>query len=384
MAYALADKLAQTLAELKDEYLAGHHMSWILAYSAGKDSTLLAHLVVEMLLSLPPSARKRHIYLVGNDTLVESPLLATHQRASMAKIERAAESLRIPVSCHITTPAPDQTFWVNVIGRGYRPPTRTFRWCTDRMKIAPTSNFVKKQVSESGRVVLLIGVRSAESQARAASVAKHGSERLNPHSDMKGCMVFRPIKDWTTDEVWETLLQRPAPWGGRHRELVTLYRNAQAGECPLVVDRDQAPSCGTNSSRFGCWTCTVVDKDKSGQAMADNGIEEYEPLLEFRDWLRTLQQDTSLRQLERRDGTVRYREDGSLMRGPFTLKVRDEILTSLLALQTKIGRELISDDEVNIIKRIWAEDAVAMVRRRSAAADAAAAWEAQQTEMVLE
>lgn len=251
MAYALADKLAQTLAELKDEYLAGHHMSWILAYSAGKDSTLLAHLVVEMLLSLPPSARKRHIYLVGNDTLVESPLLATHQRASMAKIERAAESLRIPVSCHITTPAPDQTFWVNVIGRGYRPPTRTFRWCTDRMKIAPTSNFVKKQVSESGRVVLLIGVRSAESQARAASVAKHGSERLNPHSDMKGCMVFRPIKDWTTDEVWETLLQRPAPWGGRHRELVTLYRNAQAGECPLVVDRDQAPSCGTNSSRSG-------------------------------------------------------------------------------------------------------------------------------------
>ena len=63
--------------------------------------------------------------------------------------------------------------------------------------------------------------------------------RLNPHDDMKGCMVFRPIMDMTTDDVWLLLLQRTPPWGGSHRELVTLYRNAQGGECPLVMDKSQ-------------------------------------------------------------------------------------------------------------------------------------------------
>ncbi|MCB1193045.1 MAG: hypothetical protein H7A23_12965 [Leptospiraceae bacterium] len=31
-------------------------------------------------------------------------------------------------------------------------------------------------------------------------------------------------------------------------------------ECPLVID-DTTPSCG--NSRLGCWTCTVIDQDKS-------------------------------------------------------------------------------------------------------------------------
>ena len=47
-----------------------------------------------------------------------------------------------------------------------------------------------------------------------------------------------------------------------------MYRNANAGECPLVVD-ETTPSCG--NSRFGCWTCTVVSKDRSMEAMIDNG-----------------------------------------------------------------------------------------------------------------
>lgn len=349
--------------ELRDEYLRRTDAPWIIGYSGGKDSTLVTQLVFEMLLSLPRSDRKRAVHVVGNDTLVESPLLAAHFGASIAKIAEAAESLRLPVTCTVTTPKPEQTFWVNVIGRGYRPPSRIFRWCTERLKIDPTSGHIRRLVSVAGRSILLLGVRSDESKARAESIAKHGQERLNQHSDLKGCLVFRPISHWTTDEVWGYLLQNPAPWGGRHRNLVTLYKNAN-GECPLVLDKSAAAGCGTSSSRFGCWTCTVVDKDKSGESLADAGHAGYDELLEFRDWLKTLPENLENRQLERRNGKVEFLDDGRVMRGPFTLTVREEILNRLLAMQARTTMSLISEDEILLIKRIWAEDCITAVQRR--------------------
>lgn len=361
-----AQKIAATLAELRDEYMQAHNRPWIVAYSAGKDSTLLLHLIFEMLLSLASSDRRRRVEVVSNDTLVESPLLAEHMRRSLAKIGRAAESIRLPMAVHITEPAPEQTFWANVIGRGYAPPNRRFRWCTDRMKILPTTHFIKEQVSAAGEVVLLIGVRRAESANRAKIIDNHTVEgqRLNPHDDLRGCMVFRPIVDFGTDDVWQTLLQRSPPWGGSHRDLVTLYRNAQAGECPLVIDRSEVPSCGSGSGRFGCWTCTVVAKDKSAEALADAGFEEYEGLLEFRDWLNALQHDKSKRDLEKRDGTLTIRGE-EILPGPFNFDARQEILDRLLALQVQLGRTLITDKEINIIKRIWANDMIAKIRRWS-------------------
>src|SRR4051794_4454080 len=260
------DRLRAAQADIRDEYLADHGDPWIIGYSGGKDSTLVAQLVFEMLLDLAPSDRNRPVHLLCNDTLVESPVLMAYIDKMLARLQTAAESLHLPITVVKTAPNPDQTFWVNLIGRGYPAPTRMFRWCTDRMKIAPTSNYIRTQVSASGEVVLLLGVRRAESAARAVTMNRHrnvAGTRLNPHDDMKGCMVFRPLEDMTTDDVWVLLLQRTPPWGGTHKELVALYSDAQGGECPLVIDKSQAPSCGTSSSRFGCWTCTVVEKDRS-------------------------------------------------------------------------------------------------------------------------
>ena len=87
----------------------------------------------------------------------------------------------------------------------------------------------------------------------------------------------------TTEDVWLFLMQLKNPWGYRNKDLLTMYQGASAdGECPLVVDTT-TPSCG--SSRFGCWVCTLVDKDKSMSAMVQNDEEKFwmRPLLEFRD-----------------------------------------------------------------------------------------------------
>ncbi len=360
-------RLQAAQADIREEYLASHSYPWIIGYSGGKDSTLLAQLVFEMLLDLAPGDRTRPVHLLCNDTLVESPILMAYIEKMLARLQSAAESLHLPITVEKTVPDPDQTFWVNLIGRGYPAPTRMFRWCTDRMKIAPTSNYIRTQVSKNGEVILLLGVRRAESANRAVTVNRHrnvAGSRLNPHDDMVGCMVFRPIIDLTTDDVWLLLLQRTPPWGGSHRELVTLYRNAQGGECPLVIDKSQAPSCGTSSSRFGCWTCTVVEKDRSMEGFIEAGYESMEPLMEFRDWLAVFRNERSKRMIERRDGRIALMGDGvTTVAGPFTVEARQEILARLLTIQQEVGMPLISEDEIARIRAIWAEDVVEEAER---------------------
>lgn len=359
----LGGRLKAILADLRHEYLQPHATPWIIGFSGGKDSTLLAQLVCEMLLVLPPRKRQRMVHIVANDTLVESPVIANHLEMVLDRFRAAVEPLRLPIVVAKTIPEVEQTFWVNLIGRGYPSPSRVFRWCTDRMKIAPTTTYIRTQVAASGEAILLLGVRSAESGQRARSVARYDNgQRLNPHNSLLNCMVYKPIVDLTTDEVWETLLQSSPPWGGTHRELVTMYRNAGGGECPLVTDKSEAPSCGTTSSRFGCWTCTVVEKDKSAESFIEAGYGDLEPLLEFRDWLKAIREDGSMRMATRRNGSLNFVGEGRLIPGPFTLEARREILDRLIAIQEEVEMQLVSPEEIDAIQRIWAEDTIAMTK----------------------
>lgn len=354
----LAERLDAIRRDLRDEYCQPHERPWIIGFSGGKDSTLVLQLVLEMLLRLPPSERVRPIHVLSNDTLVESPIVQGFVSRALDRVREAMEGLRLPVTVVTTTPDPDHTFWVNLLGRGYPAPSRGFRWCTDRMKIQPTSRHIRSRISEAGEVILLLGVRRAESSNRAVSVARYDNgERLNAHNDLKGCLVFRPIVELTTEEVWTALLQLRPPWGGSHRELVTLYRNAQGGECPFVVDQDDAPSCGSSSARFGCWTCTVVDKDRSLQAFVDAGFEHLEPLVEFRDRIKALSRDMQYRMVERRNGAPGL--------GPFTLDARRLLLDELREVERQVGITLISDAEVRRITEIWEDDTVQGALRRA-------------------
>jgi DNA sulfur modification protein DndC len=282
-------------------------------------------------------------------------------------MRQAAEAFDLPVSVVTTQPDADATFWVNLIGRGYPSPNRSFRWCTDRMKIQPTSRHIREQVDKAGQVILLLGVRRDESATRAGSVARYDNgQRLNRHNDLVGCMVFRPIVEITTDEIWEFLATHRPPWGGSHDALVALYRNSNGGECPVVTQKSDVPSCGTTSSRFGCWTCTVVEKDRSLEGFVEAGFTEFSPLLDFRDWLAGIRNDPARRMARRRDGRVLITADGTFVPGPFTLATRAEILDQLLVLQARVGRRLISNDEIERIREIWAEDAIVGVRRMAA------------------
>ena len=345
--------------EIADEYGAPHNHPWVIGFSGGKDSTLVTHLVFEYLLSIPRSKRTRHVHIVANDTLVESPLVVSHLKEVTNDIREAAGAFGLPVTVTITSPEPDKSFWVNLIGRGYPPPNRTFRWCTDRMKIQPTSKYIREQASSTGQVILLLGVRRTESATRASTVARYDNgERLNRHNDLIECMVFRPIVEMSTKEVWQVLALSDPPWGGSHARLIKLYSDATGGECPVMTQKNEVAACGTSSSRFGCWTCTVVDKDRSLEGFVESGFAEFGPLLDFRDWIASIRSDPSRRMARRRTGQVTITNDGVFVPGPFTPDTRREILKRLLKLQAEVAQPLITDEELDLIHGIWAEDAI--------------------------
>ena len=356
-------RLALVRETMHAEFTREHEDPWIVAYSGGKDSTLLLHLVWEIAADLSTDERPRPIYIVSNDTLVESPLVIRHLHQSLAVIREAVRDSGLPITIKVTEPCIDQTFWVNVIGRGYIPPTRNFRWCTDRMKIAPTNDLIHKLVRAHQRAVLLVGTRKSESQNRGRAMAERGvtATTMNPHSTIPNCRMFAPLADLSDDDVWKILMQRKPPWGGSHRELITLYRNAGGGECPLVLSKEDAPSCGTTSPRFGCWTCTVVTKDRSMRGVIDSGHDDaelLEKLFDFREWLIELREDASNRQRVRRDGNAKTRLDGSRVLGPFTIEVRERILDQLKTLEVETGWSLVTRSECEVIEDIWRRDQI--------------------------
>ena len=366
----LQQRLGAISTTLKREYCRRGSHPWLVAYSGGKDSTLLLQMVWETVAELPPERRRRQVFVVGNDTLVESPLVVRHMRDSLASVQKAGVDQDMPIEIRVTVPAIDQTFWVSVIGRGYIPPTRNFRWCTDRMKILPTTRLLKDVVGQHSGAVLLIGSRRSESQNRQRGMERREvlRDRLNDHGSVNGCRMFAPLADLDDDDVWMVLMQRRPPWGGTHRQLISLYRQAGGGECPLVITKDEAPSCGSSSPRFGCWTCTVVKKDRSLRGLIDSGHQEaeaMESLFEFREWLVGLREDDSNRLPVRRDGNTRDRSDGSSILGPFRLDVRKRILDHLLALQQRLGKVLILQAEIDSIHDVWWRDEIAETGRRA-------------------
>lgn len=351
------DRWADVVRSVREDYLdENQHFPWIIGFSGGKDSTLVVHATIDALMSLPPSRRIRPVHVVSNDTLVESPVVIAHLDKVTKAIGRTAENLGLPITVARTTPDITKSFWVLLIGKGYPSPNQTMRWCTDRLKIQPTSDYIKRHISESGAAIVVLGVRTDESGARQRSIERHQNHRdskLAPHNELLGALIYRPIVHLSTDDVWEILGTYPAPWGGSHSDLFQLYRDAEGGECPVVLSKEEAPGCGTPNSRFGCWTCTVVEKDKSLQGFIDVGNHQYKPLVDFRDWLKSIRNKSEYRQAYRRNGRLSFDVQGKHIPGPFTIQTRKLILERLLEVQKEFGDRLVSEVELDLIYQHW-------------------------------
>jgi len=332
---------------------------WVVAFSGGKDSTTLLQLVWNSVKKLPPSSRHRHIFVVCNNTLVENPKILRYVENQLELIQIAASRQSMPITVTHTTPSLQDTFWVNLIGKGYPAPNSIFRWCTDRLKIRPTTRYIQERISLYGEVIILLGTREEESSTRARSMKRYEikGRRLRKHT-LPNAYVFAPIKELSTQQIWWYLAENESPWHSNNIDLVHIYRNASDNnDCPLITDIS-TPACGR--SRFGCWVCTVVRSDKTMQNLIETGEDWMTPLLELRNWLaKTIDRDDPNYEPEKYRMPVRRNFREGL--GPYWPRWRKYILERLLRAEANVRKErpelnLITRQELVTIQLIWHRD----------------------------
>jgi DNA sulfur modification protein DndC len=356
---SVLQSLDQIHQEIQQVYLQ-YDYPWVIGYSGGKDSTTTLQLVWNALAQLSPEQRTKPLYVISTDTKVETPVIVDRITESIGLMNEAAKVQQMNLTAHKLSPILNDTFWVNLLGRGYPAPNSIFRWCTERLKINPSNRFILNKVAEHGEVILVLGSRRGESATRDQVLNMHRITGMNlaRHGQLPGAWVYMPIEQFSTDDVWTYLMQVESPWGGDNLQLASLYQSAQDGECPLVVD-DKTSSCG--NSRFGCWVCTVVTKDKSMEAMIDSGEEWMIPLLEYRDWLASTQDPAvkpEQREFKGRDGRIKITQSGTLRWRTYTLDFSRQMVRRLLQTEVDIQQEqpdfsLISLEELREIRRIW-------------------------------
>lgn len=358
-------RIEYIIDEILDQYMYADTTDrpWIIGFSGGKDSTVLLTLVWLALRKIKeekivPFQLRRPIYVVCNDTMVENPIISTYVDEVLNQIEKQAREEDMPIFVRKTIPKLEDSFWVNVIGKGYPVPNTAFRWCTDKMKIKPTARFITEQIDECGEAIILIGTRKAESATRARSIKKHEihGQRLTHHTILHNTYVYAPIKELMLEEVWYIINAIPCPWGFDNKILFNIYMDASADdyECPTVVTDKSHGSCG--QSRFGCWVCTVVKDDKSMRSLIKNGREWMQPLYDFRIDLDTERNVIENRMPFRRDGRRAVND-----MGPYIFSYRAKILRRLLEVQHELQQrdpkiKLISDQELIAIQVNWYRD----------------------------
>ena len=365
--HGISASIDQLIEQIQELYLSDS-TPWVVGYSGGKDSTAVLQLVWYALSELPIEQREKPVHVISTDTLVENPVVALWVTRSLSIMSTATKEQSLPIQPHRLLPELQDRYWVNLIGRGYPAPRPKFRWCTSRLKINPSNRFILDLAEQNGEAILVLGTRKAESSVRAANMAKYEAastrELLSAHGQLDRSWVYTPIASWSNDDVWLYLNQYKNPWGYTNRALLGMYQGAtEDGECPLVVDTS-TPSCG--DSRFGCYVCTLVEKDKSMHAMIQND-EEKEwmlPMMEFRNKWLDVKNDRSVRDFRKMDGSLLVHNE-RLVHGPYKQDYREAMLSALLQAQV-LAQELAPDDigdlelitieEIEEIRRIWVSE----------------------------
>lgn len=350
----LEKTIEETKQLLKEQYLADDR-PWVVTFSGGKDSSTVLHLTVEVIQELKKENKDtKTVYIVSSDTRVEMPVIDKYFHKKIKELKKFINEQQLNMQVAVVSPESKDSYWPLLLGKGYPSPNQSFRWCTDRLKIKPATKFLTSLSTNNKSILMLLGVRSDESQTRAKSIEKRDRNHrgLVKHDNVPNTFVLSPVKHWTNPEVWSFLSKYKAPWGS-HNDMMKLYdKGSGEADCNIALN-PESPSCG--KTRFGCWVCTVVSKDKSMENMLKNEEDQWmKPLHDFRNDLEKYREvNSGKRQSIRRNGQKGF--------GPFTMATRQELFEKLLKIEKDLlnnleGRYLISDEDIIQIQKEWLHD----------------------------
>ena len=326
-------KIEQIKSEIKNAYW-NTQTPWVITYSGGKDSTMTTQIVLETIAEQKKKPKKE-IHILYADTRVEPPPVVNNAKIFLKKIGSWAKEKNLPVRTKILYPKLKDRFFVLMLGKGYLPPTRYFRWCTERLKVRPIKNYIREILKKYGGCVVLLGMRLKESATRDKGLKKRGYSKWMPFEGVKGATIYAPILELTIEDIWNYLLENEPPWGMDNRLLRTLYTSENT---------DHSLFCGR--IRFGCWVCTVVKEDRCTERLSQiPGWEWLKNFLKYRDLM--------LKTRDKAENRVWRRINGRSYLGPFNLKARKFLYKELKKLEDKLGQRVLSEDEEEMIYNLW-------------------------------
>jgi DNA sulfur modification protein DndC len=258
------------------------------SYSGGKDSSVMAALVLEAARrvkeasgSVPP------ILFTHASTGIDNPAMDMVAKAEIERIRDYAKAQGLPVRVDIAEPALNDSWAVRIIS-GRALPTfanSATRDCAISWKLIPQQRQRKaafKELQASGEPVILVGTRFEESAVRSARMAERGELDTEVWADEVRNAAGKvqriehrlsPIAHWTQEDIWVFLSelsngQRVSYTNAK--ALWNVYRDGGNSSCAVVADdtmKANAKACG---ARFGCALCTAVGRDRSLEAMLES------------------------------------------------------------------------------------------------------------------
>lgn len=281
-----------------------------ISYSAGKDSSCVATLVLEAAKEVAAAGGNPNVVVTHSNTRVENPEVAAYAMGEMQKMVRWGRAHGFEVTLAIAEPHDLSTWQAKILtGRGIPSfsgsPTTD---CSIDLKIEPQRR-LRKQIFKTLRnegsapPVTCLGTRFEESERRAMHMKLRGENAMLPVHNKDGDLVLSPIAMWSTDDVWEHLGVCGASGESYSdfKETFRIYAHADGQGCAIVAsaisEGGRSRKKGGCGARHGCFVCQqAVDRSLENMVAFDERYAYARGLLKLNKFIRHTRYDWRRRQ----------------------------------------------------------------------------------------
>lgn len=341
---SLEEKVARVKAVFRDLILEGNRC--LLAYSSGKDSSVMASIVLCALDEMKQAGElsqgddQPSLVIVHSNTRLENPVVSAFAYAELTKIRAFIKERDLPARVDVVQPNLSNNYLVALIGgRMVATMPGMPSNCSIMMKLAPIESHKKRIFKAFGKknVFTAVGTRRDESDVRSNAMEQRGDSEWAPVENEKGDRVWSPIADFDLGDVFQYIgeVRRGMyPSYSDFDDLGEHYRDLNGGECMVTVyatGRASKSGCG---ARSGCHLCLKSREDHSLiNMLKESRFTWMKALNDFRNFIGYHHWDPSRRRWLAR----RINDDGTINLNPtaYSASHTEDMLRYALTIQRR-------------------------------------------------